>query len=322
MRFSDSINQFTNYRQFRVGEHTVQRYDRLLRIFALYLRDPEIESVRLEDILCYLATLKRMGWAPNGINLICIGIKKFFEFYFRQGYKVIDDRLIPLPRRTYNIPRVASEESYKKLVRAIPKNQEPHNVRNLALIGLTWDSGARIGEVLSLDVDDLDLVRRKAMIKTEKARNVRRPIRQIFWSKSTNAKLKKWLRIRKGLTKQFAFQDGDALFISISNCTHYDVRGRRMTNRGANEALRVTSNRANIKHVNPHSMRHYMARDILEKGGTPYDIMNILGHARLDSSEIYTLMFGEQLHNRYKAFREDVKYRKTVDKHMKRLAKG
>lgn len=302
MLFKDAINEFSNWRQIKVSGHTVVRYDKVLKIFCLYLRNPHIESITLNDVMNYLNMMKDLGWKRNGIIIVTLALKKFFEFYNLQKFKVLDEALIPTPRKEYNIPRIATEQTYRKLINSIPKDNQPHHIRNRALIALLWDTGARNGEIVSLNASDINLDRRTALIRTEKSRG-RRPIREIFWTPSTNDLLKRWIKKRKHLFSLFTFEDLDALFVSISKCGQNAIRGRRVSTFNVAEILRTSSNRAGIPTVNAHSMRHFMGRDIVNKGGSNSDVSNILGHSSLESSMIYTMMTGPDLHRRYDAFR-------------------
>jgi integrase/recombinase XerC len=216
-----------------------------------------------------------------------------------QGYTVLEPELIPLPSKEYNLPRIANEENYQKLLSVVPKTNDPRHIRNRAIIMLLWDSGARNGEILSLDLDDVDTEQMRAVIKTEKSRG-RRPFREIFWTEETNKALLCWIAKRDFLKKTKMSHMDECLFPCISSC----LSGRRMTNKGVAEFLRRYSNRANIPYMNAHSFRHHMGHDIISQGGSSSDVMNILGHATLASSSIYTMMTGKELENRYNIFKD------------------
>lgn len=307
MRMNQAITKFTNWRQFKVCGETVKRYDKLLRIFCLYLHDPEIEDITIDQILEYLGHMQKLGWKRNGINIVCLGLRKFFEFYEMQHCNVLHAEIIPLLKKEYKIPRIADEEGYRKLLQQFPEGSgHPHHARNRALVMMLWDTGARNGEILSLNINDLDLIERRAVIKTEKSRG-RRPIREIFWTEATNKAVRKWLKKREHLMEYMTFQDQEALFISIATCRQ-SVRGGRMRVCGLAEMLRTASNRAGIATVNAHSMRHRMGRHVIEQGGANADVSNILGHSSPDSSWIYTMMAGEQLRKRWMAFNDKRKH--------------
>lgn len=178
------------------------------------------------------------------------------------------------------------------------QTNDPRHIRNLAIINLLWDTGARNGEILSLDVGDLQLDRMRAIIRTEKSKG-RRPIREIFWTADTHGNILRWLKKRDHLKDIMQFKDSDALFPSVNN----QKAGQRLTVKGVGEMLRRYSNRAKIPYMNAHSFRHHMGHDIIKKGGSTADVMNILGHASVQSSTVYTMMTDVELEKRYRVFK-------------------
>ncbi len=300
MSLKEAIEKFSNWRQFKVGKYTVKGYDRELKNFCLFLRSPDLEAVTINDVMDYLNGLRDLGWDHNSFITKCMALRKFFEFYRLQHFKVLDENLIPIAHKIYKIPRVATEELYQKLLRVIPNNSDPRHLRNLAIVQLLWDTGARNGEIVALNVSESNLDRMKALIRTEKSKG-RRPIREIFWTGATNETLKRWIKKRAELQKKMIFPEPDALFISISGA----VAGRRFNIKGVGEMLRRYSNKAGIPIINPHSFRHHLGHDIISKGGSAADVMNLLGHASLQSSSIYTMMTDRELETRYRKFKGD-----------------
>ncbi len=141
MRLSEAIEKFTKWRAFQVKKATVTGYDLILRQFCMYVRDCEIEHVRLEDVVSWFELMAHLNWKYNSFIPKAQALKKFFEFYKRQGLLVLDPGLIPSPSKQYNIPRVATEENYSKLLAAIPAgSNDPRHIRNKAIIMLLWDS--------------------------------------------------------------------------------------------------------------------------------------------------------------------------------------
>jgi integrase/recombinase XerC len=193
---------------------------------------------------------------------------------------------------------VANEDNYKQLIAAIPeKTNDARHIRNRAIVGLLWDTGSRNGEICALNIDQLDLVARKALIKTEKSRG-RRPVREMFWSEDMNDALLAWMAKRQHLLKKIVPKEPEAVFICINNWNS----GARFTVRGVGEMLRHYCNKAKLPYMNAHSFRHHKAHAILHKGGSQADVQNVLGHASLASSSIYTMMFGTELEERARKF--------------------
>lgn len=241
--------------------------------------------------------MQLLQWDHNSFIPKAMAVRKFFEFFSQQGYPVVNPWLIPIPDKKYKIPRVANDENYQQLLESIPDNNDPRHIRNRAIINLLWDTGARNGELCSLNVSDLDFEERKAVIKTEKAKQAR-PVREIFWTEITNENLKKWVAKREQLLHKMYLHDEDALFISVCN----QKSGQRMRNAGVGEALRKYCNKAEIPYMNAHSFRHHMGHNIVKKGGSNSDVSNILGHSSLQSSFVYTLMTNVELKKRHEMF--------------------
>jgi len=305
MLTKDAIYQFSNWRQSKVKKNTVRGYDRELRNFCLFLRNPEIENITLSDVMEYLNGMADLGWDRNSFVGKCMALRKFFEFYRLQGYKVIDEELIPIPDKVMKLPRVASDEQFDQLIAVIPKDSnDPRHIRNLAIIGMLWDTGARNGEICSIDVNDLDLTEMRTIIRTEKAKS-RRPFREIFWTKSTNDYLMRWIEKRKHLEKQVKFDEPEALFVSATSSKY----GQRFSIKGLGEMLRRYCNKAEMPYMNAHSFRHHRGHHIIKSGGSTSDVMNILGHSSVQSTTIYTMMRGKELEERARLFLGDNKDR-------------
>jgi site-specific recombinase XerD len=260
------------------------------------MRDPDLKNIKIKDIDWYLSELQRLGWKNNGRNLVAIALRSFFDWCNLREYANLNYLAIQIPERDCAIPRVCDFETFAKLINLIPKrSNRPYHIRDLALLLLLWDTGARVGEIVSLNADDIDFENTTALIKTEKSRG-RRPIRQIFWREETNEVLKKWFEKRNHLKNLFKFLDDEALFLSISRTKFIDTRGRRLTVRNVNEIFRVLSHRAGLDYiVNPHSLRHSMGRDSIQALRDPISTSNILGHSHPDSSAIYEMIWGPRL---------------------------
>jgi integrase/recombinase XerD len=256
------------------------------------LRNPEIEKIGLEDVLQYLNDLKYLGWDQNVFQKKIGILKKFFKFFRDQEYKVLNYELLPQIEYTHKIPKVIDDENYAKLLKSIKTNL-PDDLRNRALVMMLWDTGARNGEILSLNIEDIDLDQQKAVIRTEKAK-FNRPFREIMWTRKTNEVLERYLK-DKGITT-------GPLFTNLSN--NYKLHGRLKIN-GLCHLLRVLCDKAKIPRYNPHSFRHHMAHDILEKGGSIGHVAKILGHASIKSSFNYIQLNDREMKDAYRRFKGD-----------------
>src|ERR1041385_6297737 len=124
MRLSEAIKEFVELKKFKGirSQKTAVRYESTLRIFCLCMQDPLLEDIEFSHIVWYLKELERLGWKPNGINLVGLALKKFFEFCQLRKYTVaFNENLIPLKEKSFSIPRVTDLETFKKLLKQIPE---------------------------------------------------------------------------------------------------------------------------------------------------------------------------------------------------------
>lgn len=311
MKFTQAIKEFNLWRGFRVGQNTVGRNAFDLRTVCLALGDVDVETISLDQVLTHLSDRTKLGWSDATVIAASITLRAFFEYLEQRGLKVLPHTLIPVKPKPFKIPRVATPEDFEKLAQAatdIAVATGRHSaIRNLALIHMVWDTWARIGEILSLDLGDLRFnedLSGCAVIRTEKSKG-RRPIREIFWTARTGQYLQDWIKKRASLGDVLVIEDQEAVFISCRMSPKGTTGGMRLGNRDGGQVFRHLSVKANLpKVLNAHSLRHYGARRIIEEGGASADVANILGHASIEASYIYTMMWGEALKRRWERFQQ------------------
>ena len=306
MKFSTALHKFIEWKKLDVTKGSAKSYLMVLRQFCLFIHDIHVEEVDVNHVIMWFSMMEELGYEKNSFIPRAIALRKFFEFLKMNDYQVLNPGLIPIPAKEHKQPRIATKKEYQLVLSTQPESSnDPRHIRNRALIGLLWDTGARNGELMALNIQDLVVSEKKATIKTEKNRGTR-PFRRIYWSESTHISLERWLKkrtylIEKWLQQGLQIQDGDAVFLS-SVSQH---RGRRLTNRGVAELLRKASEKVGIETLNAHSFRHHKARDVVEKGGDVSDVANILGHASYLSSKPYLDRYGDSNEKRSKQFLEE-----------------
>lgn len=275
-----------------------------VRAFGLFLRNPRIEEVKVGDVMNYINLMTALGWHPITICRKIAHIRNFFRFLQLQGLPVVDYRIIPSPQPQFSQPSILTEEEYRKIISVIA-TKELQGARDIAQISLLHDTGVRVGELLSLNIDDIDvrtkhvakngIVVYRSTVRTEKQRS-KPPFRQIYWLEDTNRHLANWLHIRELLANS---RDPKALFLSTSQGS----LGRRLHPRAVQVVIRKYSLAAGvIERVHPHMFRHAFARSRVLGGADTSAIASLLGHADIESSGIYTRLYGEQLQDAYTRF--------------------
>lgn len=304
MRMSEALEKYEEHLSIEVKPETAKRMLSDMRILCIFLKDKNLKEIKIEEIIEHLRLMKKMDYSQNGLYKKAIQYRNFFEFVYRRGWCRIHKGMIPIPPREYNPPRVATKEEYEKILSVVEKKikscaHKQVHVRNYAIIRLLWDTGMRNGEACSLNIDNPQEWEHGGMarINTEKSRGSV-PFRQVFWNHETHKALKKWMKERESYKKKHELQDPDALFIG----TNGRVFGKRISNHALSIAMRKYSKKAGIPTLNPHSFRHRKGRYIVELGGSGADVMNILGHSKLESSKPYVQLWGKDLEGRAEKF--------------------
>jgi site-specific recombinase XerD len=288
MSLYEAILKYESWKTYSVKLLTMRGHSYDLRQFCLFLRNPDLEAVNLEDVLLYLKYMRQLGWDDNSLVQKMRALTMFLRFNLDLGHRVMNPALIPKLYSEPRIARVMNQEHYDKLVGSIKTNLED-DLRNRLLLMMLWDTGARNGEILSLDIEKINLEKKSALIRTEKAKR-ERPFREILWTNTTNEVLKRWLELR-GQTK-------GPLFITLSN--NYYAEKKRLTTNGLSGLLRRLCDKAKIPRYNPHSFRHHMAHDILDKSGNIVQVAKVLGHSSAKSSLNYLDLNDKEMHEIYR----------------------
>src|SRR3989344_534920 len=290
---------------------TIKGYGGALMQFCLYLRNPLINLVTPDEVDLYFKQRKELGWKRNSMVVPSMALRKFFEYWRRKGHPVLDYQMLPIIHKEGTEPRVASQESLTKVI-AQCEGESLYDVRNRAIILMISDTGMRNGELCSMNVVDImdkcevmeenGVKQYSHVIRTEKARSSRNPHRRVFWYEEAHAALSKWLEKRGEYTHLFPPRHPEALFISTKD-SHGKV-GSRMTPFTVGLVLRRLSEKAGIPTVNAHSVRHKFGNDAADADMNNTKISELMGHAELSSSFVYTHLRGKQLGSAHRDMRE------------------
>jgi integrase/recombinase XerD len=188
------------------------------------------------------------------------------------------------PKVPKNLPRPLSVKEVAAIVSA-PSEATPADLRDHAILETLYGAGLRISELVGLDMDELDLEEGSVRVlgKGSKERIV--PLGR-YAVRAIEAYL---TRARPSLA---GARSGGALFLNL--------RGGRLTRQGAARVLKRAAARAGVRaRVTPHTLRHSFATHLLEGGADVRVVQELLGHASLATTQIYTLVTGERMREEY-----------------------
>jgi integrase/recombinase XerC len=256
--------------------HTCKSYRRDLDNFSRYLQDHNItqwSKVDFAQVSGYAAHRFRNGLKSSSIQRELSSIRGLYQYLIRESVvKNNPAKDVSAPKRDHLLPQTCDAEQVGQLLR---NNETDSNltIRDLAIFELIYSSGLRLAELVNIDIHDIDLNQQQIIVigKGNKTRYL--PI----GSKAIIA-IKRWLKIRS----EFVRADTDqALFLS--------KLGRRISHRNVQARLNVLSKtRALNQNPSPHTLRHSFATHLLESSGDLRSVQELLGHAHISTTQIYT----------------------------------
>jgi integrase/recombinase XerD len=284
--FRELLDQFLNHLSVEVGlsANTIESYRRDLKRYISFLRDRKVgalDSITEEHISNFIALLSRKGLAANTIARRLSSLRRFHKFLVTEGHTDSDPTgALESPKLWRKLPAVLTIEEMKNLLTR-PPGRVPLGVRDRAILEFLYATGVRISELIQTKRKDflpeVELVR--VMGKGQKQRIV--PI-----GKKAIEAVQRYLRdARPKLANE---NSEDVLFLNN--------RGRRFSRMGLWKILRKYVLSAGItKSVSPHTIRHSFATHLLEGGADLRAVQEMLGHADISTTQIYTHLDREYL---------------------------
>jgi len=252
-----------------------------------------IDQVTEDDVRAFLMGLREgdedhpplsAGSAARAV----VAVRGLHRFALREGLAPGDPaRDVKPPTPPRRLPKAITIEEVERLLDAAggPEADSPRGLRDRALLELLYGSGARISEAVGLDVDDLDSDEGFARVSGKGGKTRVVPIGD-YARRAVEAYL---VRARPELGK--AGRGGPALFLN--------ARGGRLSRQGAWMVLRAAAERAKLSNVSPHTLRHSFATHLLDGGADVRVVQELLGHASVTTTQVYTLVTVQLLREVY-----------------------
>ena len=291
----DGLKDFIHYLTVEKGlaKNTLISYERDLKSYMKYVKNVEQvgswNDVGRANIVAFLKSLREDGKSPRTIARHIASIRSMHQFLLRDKQTEQDPSVhIDTPQKERKLPKVLSMEEVEALMEA-PKGQDKFARRDRAMLEIMYATGMRVSEMISLDVQDvhgsMGFVR--CVGKGNKERII--PIGQTAL-KAVEAYLS------GGRTELLSKKHRtDALFLN-----HH---GQRLSRQGFWKILKRLAGEANIqKELTPHTLRHSFATHLLMNGADLRSVQEMLGHADISTTQIYTHITNTRLKDVYTKF--------------------
>lgn len=293
-----AISKYLRYLKIErnASPHTITSYEtdlgQFLRFAAAFFEvdddDVSLEQVERITIRLWLGELSDQGLAKSTIARKVAAIRSFFKYCFKRGMVEQNPaHLLIVPKQDKSLPKTATPEDIDRLMDAA-EGDSPGEIQAKAILELFYSTGIRLSELVGLDTGDfnMDLKQIKVTGKGAKQRIV--PVGgQAFKS------LQRHLSIRKELFGERTDADArQAMFLAAGGQRIYQRAVQRMVKDFFTKVSEVTQK-------SPHVLRHSFATHLLDKGADIRVIKELLGHANLAATQVYTHTSVERLKNVY-----------------------
>jgi len=295
------IREFLEYIELERGHSrlTIRNYESYLNKFAEFAEEKGVKSVseiNLDLIKKWRLALHRRGLSSKTLNYYMIAIRSFLKFLAKMDIKSLAPEKIELAETPEREISFLEPEELQRLLEAYSE-KNILELRNRAILEVLFSTGIRVSELTSLNRDQVNLKRGEFSILGKGGKR-----RVVFLSERAIEWLQKYLKTR---------HDRDcALFVkSVKNTDKetgskkIEESGGRLTSRQVERIVQGAAKRAGIvKQVTPHTIRHSYATDLLRAGADLRSVQNLLGHASVSSTQIYTHITDKHLrevHKRY-----------------------
>ncbi len=281
----EQLFAFLSYleREYRYSENTIAAYRNDLSQFLDFVEGrsgsklTEWSAVTEDDIGAYLAYMKHKDqpYASSTIARKVAAIKSFYNYLASHDIVEANPTVdIDSPKVKKRLPQTLTLEEVERLLEAPAGGDSAKSLRDMTLLNILYETGMRVTEVVSIQLDDLDLSRSILSSPTRQGET-----REIPLEKETAALLERYLA--EGRPQLAKSKRERALFLNH--------RGEKLTRQGLWLIIKGYARQAGLNaEVTPHTLRHSFAVHRLSKGSRLEDIQRLLGHANISTTQIYT----------------------------------
>lgn len=292
----DTIDNFLNYLLVEKGfsANTVAAYRNDLKQLSVFVEKaaagsgdmPSWAGFSRQGMLSYLLDLKERKYSATTIARKVAAMRSFFDFLTGEGIlKENPSRDIASPKIGRSLPKPVSISQVRCLMEEPARQKRPEAKRDTALLQLLYASGMRVSELVNLNLNDIDtkggFVR--CFGKGRKERVI--PIHE----RAVRTVEEYLNEVRKRLVRN---RNETALFVN--------ARGERLTRQGLWQILKDYARLANLDDITPHTLRHSFATHMLSGGADLRSVQELLGHANISTTQIYTHLTTEHIRDTYR----------------------
>jgi len=251
------------------SEHTVAAYRRDLKELSVQIGNQDVDQVEMSQLRAFLKYLHTMGQGASTIGRKLSTIRSFLDFCLREGYVTQNlAKALKAPKREQRLPKYETTDGMDKLLEAPDKS--PLGLRDRAILEVMYSAGLRVSELVKLNHDDVDLEAGTVRVIGKGNKQRIAPL-----GNRASAALSAWLDVKDG-----------------EGAVYTNYQGGRLSTRSVQKLVDKYTTKAGLGKLTPHALRHSMATHMLDNGADLRSVQEMLGHASITSTQIYTHVAG------------------------------
>jgi integrase/recombinase XerC len=279
------VHKFINYLQIEknASEHTITNYKIDLREFSESIKDKPVEQITHLDVRLFLARMKEKNFARRSVARKMACIRSFFKFLYREGHiKANPSVSLSTPKLEKKLPLFLNVDDAAKLLES-PDSSDDMGLRDKAILETLYSTGIRVSELVGLDKDDVDFISGVLKVRGKGRKERLVPIGD------------KALRVIKAYFEKIGVID-----INEKKPVFINKSKRRVSDRAVRRIVHKYIHKTSLnENISPHSLRHSFATHMLDRGADLRSVQELLGHANLSTTQIYTHVTTERLKSIY-----------------------
>ena len=275
---SDEIQSYLRHLrdERRLSPHTLAAYDRDLKQLLAYCESTGVShwhALDAHQVRAFVAQCHRRGLSPASLQRLLSAIRAFYRYLMREGLTRKDPAAdVRGPKRKRPLPKAMDADQVAQLLDSPEGVNEDWGIRDQAIMELLYSSGLRLSELVGLDYVNVDAGSGELRVTGKGAKTRVVPV-----GRKASAALKQWIKDRG----RWAAAGEKALFVGRS--------GKRISGRMVQQRLRYWAIKRGVNTaLHPHMLRHSFATHMLESSGDLRAVQELLGHANISTTQIYT----------------------------------
>lgn len=262
------------------SKHTARAYCSDILSFLVWMEDTSCEDVNFSKVRDYLHFIQKFNYKKTTIARKIASIRTFYKFLYRER-KVTSNPAMNLttPKRPKSLPKFLTPEEVEKILNNV-KIETPAGYRNRAILELLWATGMRISELSGLNFGDLNLENNEIRVFGKGSKE-----RIILVTDRAKTYLERYINSARVLVaKGYRLEEPTESSPVFINNTGYRLQPRTIRN-----VINEIVDKIELpKHVTPHMFRHSFATHLIENGADLRIVQELLGHASISNTQIYT----------------------------------